>query len=401
MKNLLTFTILSLIAFSFSCTQTKKSQTEKTDAKAEMEAGVFTPNPQPVPKQEVKVLAVGSKAPEFNLPGVDGKYHSLNEYDDAEVLVIIFICNHCPTAQAYEDRMIRLTNDYKDKGVQVVAISPNSVLGVMLWELGYTDVGDSYDDMVIRARDKGYNFPYLYDGDDHAASLLYGPVATPHTFVFNKERILTYVGRMDAKEKIEAGANAEDVRAAIDATIKGEPVEVSTTKTFGCSTKWAWKSDLADRKNEEWQAQEVTLEEVNTEGLKTLLANDGENLRLVNFWATWCGPCITEYPEFVEIHRMYNQRGFEFVSVSADNLKVKDRVLKFLKKETSAVANYIYNEEDKYVMIEAVDPDWDGALPYSVLVEPGGKVVYKIMGSIDPLELKRAIVNHPSIGRYF
>ena len=208
------------------------------------------------------------------------------------------------------------------------------------------------------------------------------------------------MGRLDGKEKVGTG-NAEDLRAAIDSTLKGEPVALNTTKTFGCSTKWAWKDKLAKRVNKEWTEQEVSLQEIDAKGLGELLANDSDNLRLINFWATWCGPCVAEYPDFIEIHRMFADRGFEFVSVSADNLTIKAKVHNFLKKKTSAVRNFIYNEEDKYAMIEAIDPEWDGALPYTVLVESGGKVVYKIMGSIDPFELKKAIVDHPSIGRYF
>lgn len=405
MKYIRIFTLIALgISLFNSCdnqkTTTTSDSSEVHDTQVK-EAAFFTASPQAVPEQDVKTLTIGSKAPDFNLPGVDGKFHSLSEYNTSDVLVVIFTCNHCPTAQAYEDRMISVTKDYKDKSVQVIAISPNSVRGIMLWELGYSDLGDSYEDMIVRAKDKGYNFPYLYDGDEHSASYKYGPVATPHTFVFNKERLLTYVGRLDAKENIKSGANAEDLRAAIDSTLKEEPVALNTTKTFGCSTKWAWKDKLAKRVNKEWAEKEVELTEVNTRGLSELLANNSENLRLINFWATWCGPCVAEYPDFIEIHRMFADRGFEFVSVSADNISIKNKVHKFLKKKKSAVSNFIYNEEDKYAMIEAIDPEWDGALPYTVLVEPGGEVVYKMMGSIDPFQLKKTIVDHPSIGRYF
>ncbi|MDP4679041.1 MAG: redoxin domain-containing protein [Cyclobacteriaceae bacterium] len=392
--------LFALLIFLHSCSQQKNLTSEESTEAPVVEAAFFTPNPQAVPEQEIKTLPIGSKAPNFKLPGVDGKYHALSEYDNSDVLVIVFTCNHCPTAQAYEERIKTVTSDYKNQGVQVIAISQNSIRGIMLHELGYTDLGDSFEDMIVRAEDQNFNFPYLYDGDDHAASLQYGPIATPHVFVFNKERILTYVGRLDGKEKVGSG-NAEDLRAAIDSTLKGEPVALSTTKTFGCSTKWAWKDKLAKKVNKEWAEKEVSLEEVDTNGLSELLVNNSENLRLINFWATWCGPCVAEYPDFIEIHRMFTDRGFEFVSVSADNLGIKDKVHSFLKKKTSAVRNFIYNEEDKYAMIEAIDPEWDGALPYTVLVEPGGQVVYKMMGSIDPFQLKKIIVDHPSIGRYF
>lgn len=361
----------------------------------------FTADPQPVEEREVNTLEIGAAAPDFKLIGTDGKYHSLSDYDDAEVLIIMFTCNHCPTAQAYEDRMIQVVNDYKDKGVTMVAISPNSPLGLLYEELGYSDLGDEYHEMVIRHKDMNYNFDYLYDGDDEKVSLQYGPVATPHAFVFDKERKLQYIGRLDAHEKPGTG-NAEDLRAAVDNLLAGEAVTNPVTKTFGCSTKWGWKTKWKTQKDKEWAEAPVTIESLDEAGVKNLLANDdSEKLRLVNVWATWCGPCRMEYPEFVNIQRMFGERNFEFVSLSTDRESKKEAALKFLTEKQSVLKNYIYSEEDKYAMIEAVDPDWNGALPYTVLVEPGGKRVWSHQGDVDFLELKKAIVDHQMIGRYF
>src|SRR5664279_704168 len=109
-------------------------------------------------------LPIGSPAPAFSLPGTDGKTYSLSSFSKADVLVIVFTCNHCPTAQAYEDRVIQLTKDYGGKGVSVVAIMPNDPNAVRLDELGYTDMGDTFEEMKLRAKQKKYNFPYLFDG---------------------------------------------------------------------------------------------------------------------------------------------------------------------------------------------------------------------------------------------
>src|SRR5262249_13193549 len=105
----------------------------------------------------LKTLAIGVKAPDFRLPGVDGKTYSLADFSDSKVLVVIFTCNHCPTAQAYEQRISQLVSDYGDKGVAVVAISPNNPAAVRLDELGYTDLGDSFEDMKIRAKDHKFS----------------------------------------------------------------------------------------------------------------------------------------------------------------------------------------------------------------------------------------------------
>ena len=132
-----------------------------------------------------KTLGIGSQAPDFHLPGIDGRTYSLKDFEQSPVLVIIFSCNHCPTAQAYEDRIIAINNDYKPKGVALVMISPNSTKALNLSELGYTDMGDSFEEMQQRAKDKGFTFPYLYDGDEQKCALEYGPAATPHCFVFD------------------------------------------------------------------------------------------------------------------------------------------------------------------------------------------------------------------------
>lgn len=406
-KNLLSFPLtLIAAALLFACgaspgnKEAETSDAGASPATAQQADGGFRADPQAVPEQEVETLALGEVAPDFNLPGVDGKFYRLADFDQAQVLAIVFTCNHCPTAQAYEERIKQVAADYSEKGVALVAISPNSPIGLLPEECGYTDLGDTYEEMKIRARDHEFNFPYLYDGDTHGASLLYGPVATPHAFVFDKERKLRYVGRIDNSEKPGTG-QAGDLRNAIDALLAGQEVAVPETKTFGCSTKWAWKDQYAKKVNQEWAESPVSLEEIDKAGIASLLKNDAEKLRLINVWATWCGPCVIEYPEFVLIHRMFRGRDFEFISLSADNPAQKKKVLGFLQEKSSALRNYIFDQDDKYALIEAVDPDWDGALPYTVLVAPGGEVVYRQQGPVDPLELKRAIVSHPLIGRYY
>ena len=146
---------------------------------------------------KVVPLEIGAAAPDFRLPGVDGKNYQLADFADAKILVVVFMANHCPTAQAYESRIMQLVTDYKSKGVAVVAISPNDPLAIRLDEMGYTDIGDSFDEMKMRAAERKFNFPYLYDGQTQAVSRAYGPVSTPHVFVFDKERKLQYSGAVD------------------------------------------------------------------------------------------------------------------------------------------------------------------------------------------------------------
>jgi thiol-disulfide isomerase/thioredoxin len=350
---------------------------------------------------EPETLETGAKAPDFNLPGVDGKMYSLKSFDKNSVLVIIFSCNHCPTAQAYEDRIISIEKDYKSKGVELVMISPSSVKALNYSELGYTDMGDSFEEMKLRTKDKGFVFPYLYDGDQQKAALAYGPVATPHCFVFDRNRILRYNGRIDGSEKPGTG-NAEDLRNAIDDVLAGKIVKMPVTKVFGCSVKWSWKDEYTQRLYKQWAELPVTLEDIDVSGVKDLIKNSvSGKLRLINIWATWCGPCITEFPDLVIIDRMYRGRAFEFITISADKKSRRDDALKFLQKQQASNKNYIFNKDDVYQLIEAVDPDWKGALPYTLLIEPGGKILYKKQDMIDPPGMKKLIVDSKYIGRYY
>ena len=350
---------------------------------------------------EATTIGIGTKAPDFKLPGVDGKTYSLASFSKAKILVVIFTCNHCPTAQAYEDRIIRFTTEYQTQGVAVVAISPNDPLAVRLDELGYTDLGDSFEEMKLRASQKNYNFPYLYDGETETVSRAYGPVATPHIFVFDEERKLRYQGRFDDVEKPSKTPANFDTRNAVNALLSKKPVPVETTKVFGCSVKWAEKKDYQQKALDGWAKEPVALESIDETGIKALVKNNSEKLRLINIWATWCGPCITEFPEFITINRMYRGRDFEFISLSADDPEKKEKVVRFLKEKQASGKNYLFNMDDKYKLIEAVDPKWQGALPYTILVEPGGKIVYGRQGRIDPSEIKKMIVENRLIGRYY
>jgi len=355
----------------------------------------------PNPPDDHPTLAIGSKAPAFSLKGVDGKTYSLASFAKYKILVIVFTCNHCPTAQAYEDRIIQLTNDYRPKNVGVVAINPNDPSAIRLDELGYTDMSDTYAEMKLRAAQKKFNFPYLYDGATQSTAKAYGPVATPHVFIFDNERKLRYQGRIDDVEKPTKTPKSFDTRNALDELLQNKEVTEKTTKVFGCSIKWAEKENWIVKGREEWAKEPVELETIDEAGIKELVRNNSGKLRLINIWATWCGPCVVEFPEFVTMNRMYRGRDFEFVSICLDDLEKKDKALKFLKEKQASNKNYIFNIDNKYAFIEAIDPKWQGALPYTMIVEPGGKIVYAHQNIIDPAKMKRLIVDNPIIGRYY
>lgn len=344
----------------------------------------------PVAIEDPLPLAIGSPAPDFRLPAVDGKTYSLADFADAKVLVVYFTCNHCPTAQAYEQRIHDFAAKAGGRGVALVAISPNDPKAVRLDELGYTDLGDSFEDMKIRAKDHGYNYPYLYDGETQATATAYGVLATPHVFVFDADRKLRYQGRWDDEEVKEV--KSRDAEAAIDALLAGTAVPAETTRVFGCSTKWADKREDARKSLEKWDAEPVELESIDVAGATKLARNDTDQLLVVNIWATWCGPCVAELPELVTINRMYRGRKFKVVTISIDEPEQSEEALRVLRENHLAASNLIYDGDDKDALAEAIDPEWPGPIPHTVVIAPGGEVVYRKNGAFEPLELKRAIV---------
>jgi peroxiredoxin len=367
----------------------------------------------PPPPGGVKTIAIGSPAPDFDLPGVDGKKHTLSEYEDADILAVLFTCNHCPSAQGAEARIKKLVEDYKSESFQLVAISPNDPESVRLDELGYTVHGDSLEDMKVHAKENGFNFPYLYDGETQSVSMAYGAMATPHIFIFDKARSLRYVGRVDDSRNLME-PESFDARNAIDALLEGTPVPVEVTKFHGCSTKWAYKRDKVGDANSEWENLPVTVEHIDKTALKKLVENDTDRLRLINVWATWCGPCIAEFPDLVEIGRMYQNRDFELITISADDPRHLEKVRKFLQSEHAAAGrrtvayikedgrstnNYLFDIPSTDALVEALDAEWDGPVPYTILVAPGGKIIYRQLGEFDPAILKRKIIDQ--LGRYY
>ena len=176
-------------------------------------------------------LGIGQTAPDFNLPGVDGKSWSLASFKDAKLLVIVFSCNHCPYVVGSEDRMIALAKEYASRGVTMVAINSNE-----------TDdhPEDSFEHMVARAKEKQFPFPYLRDESQEVARL-YGALRTPHFYVFDGLRKLRYTGRMDDNPKDARLARTHELRDALDDLLAGREVRVPVTNPIGCNVKWRGK----------------------------------------------------------------------------------------------------------------------------------------------------------------
>lgn len=168
---------------------------------------------------------IGDPAPAFSkIVGTDDKAHSLSDFEKAKAVVVVFTCNHCPVAAAYEDRLIAIQKEYKDRGVEVVAISVNN------------GEHDRLDKMKVRAKEKGFNFPYLHDSTQKSAHA-YGAAVTPHVFLLDGSRKIAYMGSVDDSQSVN-NVKKQYLRNAIDAVLAGKAPETTETRQFGCSVKY-------------------------------------------------------------------------------------------------------------------------------------------------------------------
>ncbi|MDB6114983.1 MAG: Peroxiredoxin, partial [Lacunisphaera sp.] len=287
--------------------------------------------------------------------------------------------------------------------------------GVAITELGYSKYNDSFDEMVLYAREQGFPFPYLYDGDTQQIAKNYGCLATPHVFLFDSARKLRYVGRVDDSRFADpATVTSFDARNAVVALLAGKPVPVEKTLVVGCSTKWNSNKAEITKADEKWKSEPVELAEIDAAGVAALAKNGSNRLRLINVWATWCAPCVAEFPGLVSLARQLGNRDFELVTISMDDPKMTPQAKKFLeqqhavppgrlkrllKSEGREAVNYLYTGASTDALVAALDPQWPGPLPHTVVISPGGKIVYRHNGPLDFADLRAKLI--AELGAYY
>lgn len=364
---------------------------------------------------ESATLAIGDAAPDFRLPGIDGRTHALTDYRSAPVLMVAFISNHCPDSNATAPRLVKFAQEMAARGVAVVGINPNHPEGLSVDELGYSRYDDGFEDMKRYAAEVQLPFPYLWDGETQTTAMAYGCLTTPHVFLFDAERRLRYKGQFDNSPYADpASIKTQDARAAVEAMLAGRPVPVETTKPHGCSTKWRAKKESVAKRVARWDAEPVMVETADLASIKALTTNSAGRFRLFNVWATWCGPCVEEFPTLVQAMRRFSMRPFDLITVSVDHPKQAARVQEFLegqhagvparthsalKKEGRRTNHYVYADSDWQPLMQALDPDWPGGVPHTVLMGPDGKILWRHSGELDERELINRLVD--TLGPYF
>ncbi len=367
-------------------------------------------------EEGVADLPIGAPAPDFALPGIDDKTHRLADYKDGKVLVIFFTSNHCPTSHGAAARLKSFLAEFRPQGMTFVAINPNHPDGLSVDELGFSKYNDGFEDMKRYAADEGFDFPYLYDGETQAVAKAYGCLATPHVFVFDAERKLRYKGRFDESRfgGDDSTVKSPDTRNAVKALLAGNPVPVEITNPHGCSTKWRSKQKGIAAKMAQWDKTPVDVEPIDVAGVTALRKNGTNKVRLINVWATWCAPCVEEFPELVATARRFGMRDFEFISISTDDPKDTPKVKAFLEKNRAGLSDslkgsvkaegrktnsYVFSGDSVDDLMKALDPQWAGGIPHTVLVGTDGEIIWRHNGAVNGDELRAKILEH--MGNYY
>ena len=363
---------------------------------------------------DIRTLQIGDKAPDFDLPGISGRNHKLAEYAGGEVLVVLFTSNHCPTSHSIERRLQRFWQAYKPKGVRLVAINPNHPDGLSKDELGFGDFGDSFEEMRPYAEKNGWTFDYLYDGETQSVARAYGCLATPHVFVFDRELRLRYKGRWDDSGQFDdATVKSHDAVNAVDALLAGKPVPVPVTRPMGCSTKWREKKVQTAQVHAAWAAAPVVVERLDAAGLAKLRAAKTDRVRVYNVWATWCAPCVQEFPDLVAISRQFDMRNVDLITLSMDKPDDQAKVEAFLAKQQAGVSrrglsaarnegrstNHFLFTGTADELAAALDPEMPGPIPHTLVVAPNGRILLRHTGVIDRLKVVGVILDE--INRFY
>jgi thiol-disulfide isomerase/thioredoxin len=310
-----------------------------------------------------KVLKIGDPAPAFvNLPGTDGKTHSLSDFKDKDAVVIAITSNQCPVSIEYEDRIIALAKKHADK-VAFVAICAS------------LEPEDRLPEMTVRAKKKGFPYSYLYD-ESQAIGRALGASVTPEFFVLNKDRKIAYMGAFD-DHLDEAKVKAKYLEPALEAILNGEAPEKKETQAEGCTLVYSNKTAAKPAAPAAAKVN-ATLRVVKFADVEADLKQRQGKIVVVDLWATWCVPCRKEFPGLVALHGKYAAKGVACVSVSLDDADDKDKAKAFLSNNGAAFTNFLIDDETKW------KEKWNvGGIPIVLVFGPDGKLAKRFDNS-DP-----------------
>jgi peroxiredoxin len=323
-------------------------------------------------------LTVGQPAPDFALKDTTGKAHSLKAYR-GQTVVIGFVGTKCPIANAYITRMNSIAAEYKAKNVVFLGINSN--------------VNEPLKLVKAHAAKSKYVFSILKD-DGNVVADAYGASVTPEMYIIDGTGVLRYHGRVDNASD-ERRVERHDLRVALDEMLAGKPISKPDLKAFGCVIKRAGVSETTKlQKPVQTPATASPIALLKPADFHKLKTDSQGKVLLINFWATWCAPCIAEFPEFVMIDKNYRSKGVRMVAISTDEKSdIESAVIPFLKKQKAEFESFVSDADDPQELIDVVDKNWSGALPATFVFDKQGKLIFTKYGIIDREELLKTLDN--------
>ena len=336
------------------------------------------PQPSRAQTKPPQASLLGARAPDFRLADLDGVVHSLSDYR-GRVIVVSFLATKCPISNQYDARIRTLADDYANKGVAFLAINSSS--------------DESIGMIRAHAEKNQFDFPILKD-ENSAVADLYGAIRTPEVYVVDSKGVIRYHGRID-NSRSAAGVRRSDLREAVNELLAGTDVSVAETKSFGCLIARA--QTATGKKTGAGSPSAVAGPHVGLikpDGYVKLLEGAKGKVLVVNFWATWCGPCVAEFPEFVALDGKYRDLGVRFVGISADEVSdLQLKVIPFVRERKVRFDIFVQDVEDPQEMIDVIDKKWEGVLPTTFVYDRQGKLSFTHFGIIDRDQLILAIEN--------
>lgn len=325
---------------------------------------------------------VGSPAPDFELNDLTGKPHALKS-PRGKLTVVAFLSARCPISNAYKDRIKAIAEDYSKQGVAFFAINASA--------------DESVDEVRAHAEANNFNFIILKDEGNVIADA-YAAERTPKVYVIDAEGVLRYQGRIDNSQNPRL-VKRNDLREALDELLAGKAVSIASTQALGCILKRteelaqsktprpAVSKPMATKPAQKTTAKASAAPKVSLlkpAAFAQLIKQSQGKVLIVNFWATWCGPCVAEFPELVKLDQAYRGKGVRLVGITADDATdLKTKVIPFLREQKAGYENFLQDTDDPQEMVDVVMKDWPGVLPATFVYDKTGKLIWHRFGIID------------------
>lgn len=326
--------------------------------------------------------------PSFKLKATNGEIYSQSDFNDKKVLGIVFLSNHCKVSQLFQNHLIALTRKYSED-VVIIAVSPNYEQSILPDELAYSDLGDSFQDMVKRANRMKYNFPYLHDGDNQNLTKEIGAKITPTIYLYNQERELFYSGRIgniDSPDNMETS----EVNQAINSLLIDKKTIFKRTKVFGTSIKTKNHLLVAEQVRQRYADEKVRLNEADARKLNFYLTHNIRKPKLFYVWQTNDEKPRDNLIKLSFLYKIFRKRGFKLITVCIAKKDEEDRIVEFLENSQLSSTNFIVYGHNISPLASIIPDEVEKVTPYFRLLSSEGD---KLIGghgeiSIDSLRFE-------------